>query len=101
MSNCLDHCLEICNLLKFSPRREASFSKLKSDITPHVPKLHSLCPTHWTVHAMSLENIHQNYPTFFSTWKEAEDIVEQCDVKARINGVAAKMKDLTLTSCFV
>ena len=30
MSNTLDHCLEICKLLKFSPRREAIFSKLKS-----------------------------------------------------------------------
>ena len=99
MSNTLDHCLEICKLLKFSPRREAIFSKLKSPITPHVPSVRSLCPTRWTVRVASLESIRQNYPTFFATWEEAEDVVKQADVKARITGVAAKMKELL--SCFV
>ena len=99
MSNTLEHCLEICRLLKFSPRREAIFSKLKSQITPHVPSVRSLCPTRWTVHAASLESIRQNYPTFFATWEEAEDVVKQADVKPEYLGWQQRSK--SLLSCFV
>ena len=33
----LDHCLEICKLIKFSPRCDAIFNKLKPELFPHVP----------------------------------------------------------------
>ena len=49
-----DHCLEICKLLKFSPRRDAILCRLKEEMTPHVPGLRTLCPTRWTVRAASL-----------------------------------------------
>ena len=93
MADTLDHCLEICNLLKFSPRRDAIFCRLKEEMTPHVPGLRTLCPTRWTVRAASLESILQNYPTFFATWEETAEVAKQPDVKARINGVAAQMKE--------
>ena len=93
MSNTLDHCLEICKLLKFSARREAIFSKLKSQITPHVPSVRTLCP----VRAASLESIRQNYPTLFATWEEA-DVVKQANVKARIT---AKMKEFAFLFCLM
>lgn len=64
MANTLDHALEICKLLKFSPRR---VEKLKQEITPHAPGLRTLCPTRWTVRAASLESIRRNYPTLLAT----------------------------------
>ena len=33
MADTLDHALEICKLLKFSPRRDAIFNKIKQVIT--------------------------------------------------------------------
>ena len=37
MADTLDHALEIRKLLKFSPRRDAIFDKLKQETTPNVP----------------------------------------------------------------
>ena len=76
MSDTLDHCLEICKLIKFSPRRDAIFNKLKEELSPHVPGLRTLCPTRWTVRGNSLESIRKNYLTLFATWEEAIDVVK-------------------------
>lgn len=51
----LDTAFEISKLLKFSPRRDALFSKLKGEIAPGTPGFCTLCPTCWTVRATSLE----------------------------------------------
>jgi len=67
MSNALDHTLEICKLIKFSPIRNAIFSRLKEKLTLGVPKLRNLCPTCWTVCAASLESICTNYPALQAT----------------------------------
>lgn len=93
MSDVLDHALEVCKLLKFSPRRDGIFHKLKEELSPHVPGLGklNLCPTQWTMHAVSLENIRVNYQTLEATWEEALTVVRESMVKARINGVAAVM----------
>jgi len=56
MANTLDHALEICKLLKLSPRRDGIFEKLKQEITPHVSGLRTLCLTRWTVRAPELSH---------------------------------------------
>ena len=101
MSDVLDHCLEICKLLKFSPRRDAIFCRLKEEMTPHVPGLRTLCPTRWTVRAASLESILQNYPTLFATWEESVEAAQQSDVKVRINRVASKMTEFQFLFCLM
>ena len=45
---------EISKLIKKSPKRDAIFQKLKSDLSPDTPGFRVLCPTWWTVHAASL-----------------------------------------------
>ena len=92
MSDVMDHALEICKLLKFSPRRDGIFHKLKEEMSPLVPGLCNLCPTRWTVHASSLESIRLTYETLEATWEEAVTVVRESEVKARINGVAAIMR---------
>ena len=92
MQDSLDIAIEICKLLKFSPQRDALFQKLKQELSPQAPRFHKLCPTRWTVHALSLESIRLNYETLHATWEEAVSIVRDSEVKARINGVAAMMK---------
>ena len=37
--------------------------------------------------------IQLNYQTLEATWEEAVDVVKESDIKAWINGVAAKMKE--------
>ena len=45
MSDALDHSLEICKLIKFSPRRDAIFQKVKQELSPNLPGLRTMCPT--------------------------------------------------------
>ena len=40
-----------------------------------------------------MERIRLNYETLDATWEECSEIATQSEVKARINGVSAKMKD--------
>ena len=93
LSDTLDHSLEICKLFKYSPRRDAIFHKLHQELSPQAPGIRNLCPTRWTVRALSLESIHVNYTTLEATWNEASEVATQSEVKSRINGVASKTKE--------
>ena len=93
MCDALDVALEICKLLKYSPRRDAIFHKIHQELTPQAPGIRNLCPTRWTVCALSLESIRVNYSALEATWDEALEVCSQSEVKARINGVQSKMKD--------
>ena len=55
----LDTVFEITKLLKFS--RDALFDKLKQEIAPGTPGFRILCPTRWTVQAVSLKSVLDNY----------------------------------------
>ncbi len=83
-------------------RRDALFKKLKEELSPHVPGLRTLCPTRWTVRGNSLESIRRKelYYIVCSVGR-AIDIVKLSDVKARINGVAAKMKEFRFLFCLI
>ena len=93
MCDALDLALEICKLLKYSPRRDAIFHKLHQELTPQAPGIQNLCPTRRTVRALSLESIRVNYSALEATWDEALEVCSQSEVKARITGVQSKMKD--------
>ena len=101
MSHALDNAQEICKLLKYSPQRDAIFHKLKDELSPQVPGIRTLYTTRWTVRAASLESIRLNYVTLEATWEEAVDVVRESDIKARINGVAAKMKEFDFLFCLM
>ena len=100
MCDALDIALKICKLLKYSPRRDAIFHKLHQKLTPQAPGIRNLCPTRWTVRALSLESIRVNYSALKATWDEALDVCSQLEVKARINGVQSKMKDFDFCLAF-
>ena len=54
LRNVLDTVFEITKLLKFSPKCDALFNKLKQEIASGTPGFRTLCPTRWTVRAASL-----------------------------------------------
>ena len=66
----LDTVLEITKLLKFSPKREAHFTKLKQEISPGTPGFRTMCPTRWTVRAASLKSVIDNYLVFQALGKK-------------------------------
>ena len=54
VKNALNVTYEVCKLLKYSPRRDSLFDKIKRDVCPGTTGFHVLCPTRWTVCAASL-----------------------------------------------
>ena len=61
LSDTLDTTMEICKLIKFSPKREGILSSIKADIHMDTPGIKMLCPTWWTVQGESFERIKDNY----------------------------------------
>ena len=93
MKNALELTHEITKLIKYSPRREGIFLKVKEGITTtSCPGIRVLCPTRWTVRAESLSSIMSNFEVLRSTWEEAVDAVQDTETKSRIRGVASQME---------
>ncbi len=87
----LDTTFEISKLIKYSPRRDAIFQKLKADIAPETPGFRTLCPTRWTVRGDSLQSVLKNYAVLQALWEEAREIVTDSEKRARIIGVQSMM----------
>ena len=88
----LDTTFEISKLVKYSPRRDTIFEKLKAELAPDTPGFRTLCPTRWTVRAASLSSVLNNYAVFQGLWEETRDVAKDSDVRARIIiGVQATM----------
>ena len=92
MKDSLETTWEITKLIKYSPRRDGIFQKLKETLpVGNTPGIRVLCPTRWTVRAESLNSIIANYEVLERTWDEALQITQDTETKARIRGVAAQM----------
>ena len=61
VKDAMDVTFEISKLIKYSPKRDAMFLKLKSELSPDSPGFRVLCPTRWTVRADSLHSVLDNY----------------------------------------
>ena len=57
LKSALEMAYEIIKLVKFSPRKEALFENIKSQMPENSPGIRVLCPTRWTVRARSLQSI--------------------------------------------
>ena len=52
---------EISKLLKFLPKRNVIFDKLKEELFPDTPNFRILFPTRWTVRSNSLKSVLNKY----------------------------------------
>ena len=75
LSDVLDTVFEITKLLKFSPKRDALFNKLKQETASGTPGFRALCPTRWTVRAASLKSMIENYLVFNALWEEVKEAI--------------------------
>ena len=83
--------MKITKLLKFSPKRDALFCKLKAELAPETPGFRVLCPTRWTVRAASLQSVIDNWKPLQELWQESLDTKLDPEVKSRIIGVKYQM----------
>ena len=86
----LDTAFEITRLIKFSPKRNAAFDRIKSgnedDCYPSPIGIHTFCPTRWTVHGDAIEGILVNYTSLGILWEECLILMSkpeslECSVK--------------------
>ena len=69
MKEALETTHEITKLIKFSPRRDNVFRKIKEDMAPGSPGVRILCLTTWTVRADSLASVIDSYDVLLLTWE--------------------------------
>lgn len=92
MKDALETTQEITKLIKYSPRREGIFRKMKESLSAtSTPGIRVLCPTRWTVRADVLASIVVNYDILQSTFEESIAVARDTELKARIQGVSAQM----------
>ena len=96
----LDTAFEITRLIKFSPKRNAAFDRIKSssDDTGQLSPIRTFCHTRWTVRGDAIESILVNYSTLGVLWDECLQSLTRLDpdVKARIIGVQCQMSTYNL-----
>ena len=87
---------EIRKLVKFSPKCNAIFDKLKEELCPDTPGFRVLCPTRWTVRAKSLQSVQNSYSVLQELWDFMLDGNVDPDIRARVNGVRTQMESFDL-----
>ena len=83
---------EISKLVKFSPKCNATFNKLKEELSPDTPGFRVLCPTCWMVWAKSLQSVLDNYFVLQELWESMLDGNIDLDVRAQVISVRAQME---------
>ena len=83
---------EISKLVKFSPKRNPTFNKLKEELSPDTPGFRVLCPTRWTVRAKTLQSVQDNNSMLQELWDSVLDGNIDPDIRACLISVQAQME---------
>ncbi len=94
----LETAFEISKLVKFSPKRNAAFDRIKAELAEEGSGsgvgIRTLCPTWWTVRGNSIGSILENYEVLNQLWEETR---LDPDMKGRIIGVQTQMQTAVWT----
>ena len=89
----LSNSLEISNLIKLSPKRNALLDKLHKELAAGYPGFRTLCPTRWTVRENYLKSILDNWLPLQKLWQESlSGAGLQPELRGRIISVQAQME---------
>ena len=88
LRDALDTTSEISKLLKYSPKRDRMFEKLKAELAPETPGFRVLCPT---VRGASLQSVIDNWIPLQELWDESLETNLESEVKSRVIGVKHQM----------
>ena len=94
----LETAFEISKLIKISPKRNATFDRIKAEIVndSSVGGIRRFCPTRWTLRGGAIKSILENYDVLNQLWEECLEERLEPDVKGRIIGVRAQMSQYNL-----
>ena len=77
--------------MKYSPKFDSRFEKLKQELAPDRPGLRVLYPTRWAVRAESLQSVLDNYTILQDLFDECFDSIKETEIKSRINGAVSQI----------
>ena len=91
MKSCPETVNEIVKLVKNLPKCDAAFQRLKQTFSSESTGIWVLCPTRWTVYAVLLESVLDNYEELLSLLEECKDSTLDSETKTRIIGIETQM----------
>ena len=94
LTDVMDIIHEMSALIKFSPKRDVKFEAIKKELEPDTPSFRVLCPTRWTVRSCTMKSVLDNYAVLQQLWDDCLEEHLQSDIKARIIGIQAQMKEV-------
>ena len=96
----MDTAFEISKLIRFSPKRNAAFERIKVEVPAdedgYTMGIRAFCPTRWTVRGDAIASIIENYGVLQQLWDESLETKLEPDIKGRIIGVKAQMSQYRL-----
>ncbi|WAQ94137.1 hypothetical protein MAR_006608 [Mya arenaria] len=87
----LDAVCESSKPVKFLPKCEGQFEKLRKEMSPYTPGFRVLCPTRWTVTAECLKSVLDNYSILQKLWDTTYETTKDTETKVHIVGVKSQM----------
>ena len=96
----MDTAFEISKLIRFSPKRNAAFDRIKVEVPAdeegYTMGIRAFCPTRWTMRGDAIASIIENYGVLKQLWDESLETKLEPDIKGRIIGVKAQMSQYQL-----
>ena len=92
MRDTLDAAFELNKVIKYSPKRERAFNRLREETPPGNSGYATLYPTRWTVRVVSLQSILDNWDVFQELWDEILEERVDPEVRVRVVGVQTQMQ---------
>ena len=95
----LETAFDISKLIKFSPKRDAAFDRIKATIAKEDSGtgvgIRTFCPTRWILRGGAIGSILENY-NVLKLWEECLEMRLDPDLKGRIIGVKTQMSQYNL-----
>ena len=92
MRDTLDAAFELNKLIKYSPKRERAFNRLRKETAPGNSGYRTLCPTGWNIGAVSLQSILDNWDVFQELWDEILAGRVDPEIRGRFVGLQTQMQ---------
>ncbi|XP_062501357.1 uncharacterized protein LOC134178499 [Corticium candelabrum] len=91
----LEIAYEITILIKYSPKRNAAFNRIKAEISDKDARgsigIRSFCPTRWTVRGDAITSLLENCSVLSQLWEESLEARMEPDLKGRLIGVKTQL----------
>ena len=83
---------KLSKLLKYSSKSNATYKRMKEELSPGQSGFRTLCPTRWTVRADSLASVEANYSVLQNSLEEFSQMARRdLEASVKVNGVATEM----------